>query len=521
MKPSASTAHSASGPDRVLRLLAAAALTVAALCLAWAPAPAAAAGPEVGIEDEGLLLGGAADAPLVVLEWKRIGVDVVRLHARWNAIAPNRDEPRAPVDFDAANHRDPRYAWGALDHAIALVRAAGLDVMLTVTGPGPVWASARPSLRDGRYKPGKRAFGRFASAVAARYGATVDRYLIWNEPNQQGWLQPQSECGRRGCAYAAPHLYRALLAESSARIRSADPGAQIIIGELAPAGWRHRGPRAPIAPLIFLREMACVTSGYRRVSGGRCARFRAPAGDALGYHPHPEQRAPDARNREPDEANLGDLSRLLGVLDRLTRMRRLNPTGSRFPVHLTEFGYQTSPPDHVLGISLARQARWLQHAAYISWRQTRVRSLIHYQWRDEPVFYRPDKPYSGWQSGLHLVTGEPKPAVRAFPQPFVIDVLSRGRGRLWGQVRGASGAEVTVLRRRPGAAGYSAVRTLRTDERGYWSAIVPLTRGARYGFAAGPAGAARPTSGIVTVRSTVRRGVIAADAPPAAAKGAP
>src|SRR3712207_3126949 len=164
-----------------------------------------------------------------------------------------------------------------------------MDVLLRVTGPGPLWTSTRPSLRDPRYKPSPAAFGRFSRAVAQRYGDKVDKYLIWNEPNQPGWLRPQAECRGRRCTIEAAHVYRGLLAAAGSQIKRADRGAEIIIGELAPLGHDRLSAGAPTKPLPFLRTMSCVNESYRRISTRACRRFRAPTGDAFGYHPHPKQ----------------------------------------------------------------------------------------------------------------------------------------------------------------------------------------------------------------------------------------
>jgi hypothetical protein len=109
--------------------------------------------------------------------------------------------------------------------------------------------------------------------------------------------------------------------------------------------------------------MACVDSHYRPLHGGRCRGFRPAGADAFGHHPHGKRVAPDAASRDRDWAKLGDLRRLERVLDRLTRSGRLRAPNGRFDVYLTEFGYQTSPPDHFSGIPVARQAAWLQKAA--------------------------------------------------------------------------------------------------------------------------------------------------------------
>ena len=157
----------------------------------------------------------------------------------------------------------------------------------------------------------------------------------------------------------------------------------------------------------------------------------------------------------------------------------------------------------------SRQSRYLQQAAYLAWRLPRVRNLTQYQWRDEPVIVRGRgvKSYSGWQSGLRYVNDKPKPAMRAFLRPFVIDAGPRGRvATFWGQIRPGSGVRtVTVLRLRPGQKVFRRVATVQTDERGYWSRRLPLQRRAKYRFSweeAGVTAGADPTrrlSGVVEV----------------------
>jgi hypothetical protein len=173
---------------------------------------------------------------------------------------------------------------------------------------------------------------------------------------------------------------------------------------------------------------------------------------------------------------MGDLPRFEAALDRLTRMKRLRAPHGRFPLYLTEFGYQTSPPDHATGIPVARQALWLQEADYLAWRDPRVKSLTFYQWEDEPVRYRGrgSLAYAGWQSGLLYVNGQAKPALAALETPLVVD---RRAGLLWGQVRGPR-RQVT-LERREGAA-WSPFATVTTDGSGYFSQRIPVAAGEQF-----------------------------------------
>jgi len=453
---------------------------------------------EIGMEDQRLLLSGEADRGATARAWAAAGVDIVRLHARWSEAAP---AVRRPSGFNGRNHLDPQYQWGRLDAAIAAASDAGLRTVLTITGPGPDWTSRDKARKNARYKPDPRAFGDFARAVATRYGARVDRYLLWNEPNQPGWLEPQSKCVtvkkpfripgraaplRRRCTPVAPHVYRELVAAALPAVKAADPGAQVLMGELAPIGRAPVTPRTPLAPLPFLRAMACVDESYHRLSKGPCARFRAPYADAIGHHPHGVRFGPDESNPDPTFAQIADLDRLFRVLDRLTAGGRLvapKSTGGKYDVHLTEFGYQTSPPDHAIGVTLEQQARFLQQAAHLTWRHPRLKSLIQYQWHDEPARFRRAGvlAYAGWQSGLHFVDGRPKPALDAFVAPFTVE-RARGQTRFWGQVRPGGAHSVTLLRRSSRVAPFEPIATATTDRWGSWQLVLPFDAGAEYRF---------------------------------------
>jgi hypothetical protein len=469
-------------------LVAALAALLAALVFA---APASSAPRmEFGMEDPRLLQTEPWRAPEVLGAWRGLGVETVRLHARWYAVSPARKKVRRPRRFDAADPNDPRYDWGSLDQAVDLVLAGGMTPMLTITGPAPYWATEDPRRRKGQYFPRPGEYGQFARAVARRYGARVDRYLIWNEPNQPGWLLPQRDCRGRGrartCTPRSPHVYRRLFAAARRNIRRVDQRAQILFGELAPVGaeptdttWRA------MAPLPFLRGLGCVDDRFRPVRGGPCRGFRPLRADALGYHPHGKLQPPDKPNpARREEAQIGDLGRLFRTLDRLTRRGRLRApaaTRRRFDVYMTEFGFQTRPPDRLAGVSLARQAHYVQQAAYILWRNPRVRNLTHYQWEDEAVTREgPRSGYGGWQSGLRFFGGRPKPVLDVFHAPFVYD---RRRVQLWGQVRPGLEQQVILQERDPGTTEWTAVAQITTDAHGYWTSDYPVDDRADYRFA--------------------------------------
>jgi hypothetical protein len=446
-------------------------IALAAGALAVPAGAGASHGAEVSIMDDQLLLGRSQefiDRQMTI--FASLGVDRVRVSAFWDGNAPSPDSREKPSGFDAANPSDPRYRWGALDRVVSSASSHGLKVMLSVTTPAPLWATTRFRKRNRVWKPSASEFGAYAEAVARRYGSMVDHYGLSNEPNQGGWLQPQSS--RRGLI--SPGLYRAMVRAAYPRIKRADPGSVALLGNLAPSGSRARGRRAPIRPLAFLRAMACVNRRYRPIHSGSCKHFKSVPADAIGHHPYQYFAAPGHRSRNRDDATTGDTRRFLRVVDALVRRHRIRTGGrQRLPVFYTEFGYQTKPPDPFSGISLRRQSRFLQQAAFLAWRSPRVRGLNQFRLTDGRIGGKGLAAFKEFQSGLMFANRRPKPSFRSFPHPFVI----AGR-RFWGQVRPGGAHTVSIQFRRHRRGRFRTVRRAHTNRQGYFS--VRLRR--RHGF---------------------------------------
>jgi Cellulase (glycosyl hydrolase family 5) len=435
-------------------------LLILALLLGFAPGAHAARGLEVSIMDDELLLGHPRehiDAQMQV--FRALGVDRVRVSAYWDGNAPEPEATARPFGFDPADHRDPQYRWQALDRVVDSAAAHGLRVMLTISTPAPLWAAERNHV----WRPSPAEFGLFAGAVAARYADVVDLYGIANEPNQGGWLQPQSDS--RG--YAAPHHYRAMVQAAYPAVKAADPDAVALIGNLASSGSRRAGGRrTPIKPLAFLRAMACVDRRLRPVRRGRCRGFQPVPADAIGHHPYQFFRPPREGARHRDDVGLADSRRLVRLVDRLARRGRI-AASRRLDLHLTEFGYQTNPPDPFAGVGLGRQSRWLQEAAYVAWRSRRVRSLNQFRLTDGAVSGAGFSAFREFQSGLMFRDGRAKPAFTTFAQPIVL-----AGSRLWGQVRPGEAHTVAIERRGRGARRFRAVRDVATDSSGVFTVRV-------------------------------------------------
>ena len=445
-------------------------------CLLAPSGASAARNLEVSIMDDQLLFGATSQAQVdrQMALFRRLGIDRVRVSAFWRDHAPSPESTSKPAGFDAGSGYSGAYNFATLDRVLGSAAAHDLRVMLSVSTPAPSWAAGDALGRPGLRKPRPAEFGLFAQALAQRYSRAVDHYAISNEPNQPGWLMPQSDS--RG--FFAPHHYRRMVQAAYPRIKGADPDSVVLIGELSSTGRVGTGRSKSIRPLAFLRAMACLDRRYRRVRSGRCRNFEPVPADAVGHHPYAFFTLPTARSAHRDDAAIGDGRRLIRVLDRLRAQRALRrPDGKRLNVYYTEFGYQTDPPDPFAGIPLARQNRYLQLSAYLAWRTPRIREINQFRLTDGEVYDEPGPArYREFQSGILFANRSEKPAYRSFPNPFVIS-----KGRFWGHVRPGTDHVVRIQRRRAGGP-FRTIRRARTDRRGFFSLRMRARRGRDYRY---------------------------------------
>jgi len=317
-------------------------------------------GLEVALQDDPVFIRDAYyDRERAYADARRLGVSWLRINVYWHSVlGPAARRRRAPAR--------PRYDWGSYDRAILAAHAHGVRVELTLTGPAPRWATA--GAPGGVDRPDAGAFAGFARAAASHFRGRVRRYSIWNEPNYATFLSPQS---------VAPAVYRRLFEAGSSAIRALDPGAQVLIGETAPNGVRGK----VIAPLEFLRRVACATPAYRPAR--RCAPLRA---DGYAHHPYQFLAPPERSRTGVDNVAIGSLDRLPAALDRLAAAGLLStPGGDPLPVYLTEFGYfrrggRVLPP--------AVRAAYLRRAFALAARDyPRVRQMLQYLLVSPPIDY--------------------------------------------------------------------------------------------------------------------------------------
>ena len=162
-------------------------------------------------------------------------------------------------------------------------------------------------------------------------------------------------------------------------------------GETAPRGNNNpRSTRPSVSPLAFLR--AVKKAGLKTF-------------DAWAHHPYssgpsdtPTSKPVGARGGPATAVTLGNIGDLTKVLTQLYGNKRL---------WITEYGYQTNPPDSLVGVSWAKQAAYLKQAFAIARKNPRIDMMLWFLLKDDPNL-------GGWQSGLITIGGKKKPSFAAF-----------------------------------------------------------------------------------------------------------
>ena len=393
-------------------------LTLAAFFAMLAFSGPASASPyaQYGIQDDAWITYGPGTLESRLDTLDRLGVDLVRYTINWH---------------EAEKRRGIR-EWGSADTVLRGLNAHGIRAVVTLYGT-PRWANGG---RSPNWAPKKGAyFANFAVAAAKRY-PFVKQWLIWNEPNQRRWLRPTT-----------PRTYvKQLLNPAFYAMHRNRGGIKVGGGVTAPRG-AYRG----VSPVAWIRGM--------RANGARL--------DAYAHHPYPL-----SRGETPYAGGCGHCETItMATLDRLLREVKRAWGGKR--LWLTEYGYQTNPPDRHLGVSGALQARYHAEASRRVYGTARVDMLIHYLYQDEPTAAR-------WQSGLISFGGAAKPSHRAFSLPLA-QVSRRGtRTVLWGQVRPHEGRERYILQQFRKGKWRTVGGARITTPRGYLSRTVRASRGAKF-----------------------------------------
>jgi hypothetical protein len=350
----------------------------------------------VGIYDEAQTLYGPV--PKTFALFKQLHVQEVRLNLYWGGTyGVARTRPK-----NATNPNDPAYKWFLYDRTVNYAAQAGVHVLFSVYGT-PSWANGGKGMN---VAPTRAVDLRnFALAAARRYGGAwpgddgrilpaVKEWLAWNEPNNPIFLTPQYKKTSAGWAIQSAADYaRICNAVYNGIHASLNANERVACGGTAPRGNNDPSSARPsVSPLAFLR--ATKKDGLKTF-------------DAWAHHPYysspndqPTTKPVTAKGQPGTAVTLGNIGDLINLVTQLYGNKR---------IWITEYGYQTNPPDPLFGVSWAKQALYLKEAFAIARRNPRIDMMLWFLLKDEPNL-------AGWQSGLITYGGKEKPSFNAFMQ---------------------------------------------------------------------------------------------------------
>jgi hypothetical protein len=322
---------------------------------------------------------------------KSLRAGVVRITIDWSSVARRR--PTAPAD-----PADPAYNWTIVDNVVAEARQNRIAVVAAIFGT-PRWAGRGKNRLPRRITDLRL----FAFAAAKRYSGTyrvgedenepertlppVRRWLAWNEPNNPVFLKPQWKMVSRRWRSQAAYDYAKICAAVYAGVKSTRiAGQKVACGATGPRGNdAPRSSRPSTSPLVFMTWLR--RAGLKRF-------------DAWAHHPYY-----GSRLEKPTTMPVSKKGVTLANIK--VMIQRLNALWGRKPIWVTEYGYQTRPPDRLFGVSYATQAKYVHQSLALARKSRRIEMFVWFLIRDE-------RRLSGWQSGVVTVNGRRKPSYRAF-----------------------------------------------------------------------------------------------------------
>ena len=255
-----------------------------------------------------------------------------------------------------------------------------------------------------------------------RYGADVDQYILWNEPNLPVWMQPQADCGKQRCTPVSPNVYRAMVRAAYPAIHAVDPVAHRPHRRARP-GRRRPQERATrtCARCEFLRgarlrrRATCTPS-----APAPAAAFQPAIADGIAYHPHCTRHAPSQpyahprqrRPRQPEEDRAPARPPAARAAACRARRRR-SASGS------TSTATRPTRPTSCAASRPAPRTATSSRPRYLAWRDPRVMLLAQYLWKDEPARRAASTPAGS--RACTTPTASPKPALAHFDDPIWVD----------------------------------------------------------------------------------------------------
>jgi len=342
---------------------------------------------------------------------RSLKTQVLRVNLYWGGTkwAVANKKPADPTDPG-----DPAYNWSLYDRLAKYAHDYNITLMLTILFT-PSWANGGKARTVAPTNP--KELQDFAYAAAVRYSGYyvppswqqnsslgignsalpfVGRWTAWNEPNNPIWLSPQyKRVGGKWVIESAVQyakicnaVYTGIHAVLISPQQGQVPDEQVACGVTGPKGNDAPGTaRASVDPMSFL--VAAHNAGMRDF-------------DAYAHHPYYS-----ASKESPTYVPTGNFKRRIQLGNINTLISEVTKLYGPHPLWITEYGYQTNPPDKTFGVSWATQAAWLKKAYAIARANPSITIMLWFLIKDEPNL-------GGWQSGLETAAGKRKPAWNAF-----------------------------------------------------------------------------------------------------------
>jgi len=357
----------------------------------------------VGINDEADTLYGNPVTGFQAL--KALNAQVLRVNMYWGGTQWAVSRGAKPTD--PTDPGDPAYDWSLYDRLMRYAATYHVKVVFSILFT-PKWANGGKARTFGPTNPSD--LEDFASAAAQRYSGTyippswqqlptlespteplpaVKFWTAWNEPNNPVFLTPQYTRSGGKWVVASAVSYAKICNAVYTGIHSVGvSGEKVACGVTAPKG--NDAPatsRASVDPLSFL--IAAKKAGMKRFDVYAHHPYYAAPSESPSYVP---------TGKTARRIQMGNINLLLTEISKLYGPKHL---------WITEYGYQTNPPDSSFGVSWAKQAAYLTQVYAMARANPRIDMFLWFLIKDEPSL-------GGWQSGLETAAGKKKPAWNAF-----------------------------------------------------------------------------------------------------------
>jgi hypothetical protein len=333
---------------RARLLLTAAAVTLAALVF-----PLGARAAEPGLSPDLTWGTSASDQDRTGAALQDSGSKWVRLNVEWSATEPTQGS------------YDP-WMLAHYDRAVDVARANGQKVLM-LASTSPNWASGSSDKQAPPANPAT--YAAFLQFLANRWGAKIDAWEIWNEPNYSRFWPGGAD----------PTAYTALLKASYVALKGQNPAAKVVFG----------GPSL---------------NDYKFIEGAYAAGAKGYF-DVMSVHPYSCAKSPETVSR--DASGRITANSFTGYREvRASMLAR----GDDKPIWFTEFGWSTT--SQTCGVSEATQADYLTRAFKLIEQDRYVQVALWYNLRNNYWSHDADDVESRY--GLTRTDYSHKPSYGAF-----------------------------------------------------------------------------------------------------------